>query len=380
MDTDGKMPKALVNIIGGGIGGLTLARCLKHKGIPVTIYERSAQPKSNNYGINLYPSSYKPLLAALNVSEASFKDSVSVDAAVPNLVSSTTTSIFANRGKLEAWLREGVDIKWDHKIQKVETHTPNAYPPRTALIFENQSQVLQSSLTVAADGPHSAVRDSLIPNHDLNVFPYVAFNGKRKYDMATFKSLYPVDQGPTINFHQNDVRLNISINSISPDEAYLSWIYSRPARSAVDVLHKPNRPKESATHIPEELFKEVAALGKTDLPPLFADIFNAERLKGERILHWLMRSSLVPLDDLQTAAKTGVVFIGDAVHAEPILGGEGANRAIEDAVSLSEWIEGKKDVKYWYQDARYETWEGSVKEAERRIGEAHAGEKAQASL
>lgn len=382
MDPSNQMSRSLINIVGGGISGLTLARCLKHQGIPATIYDRSTKPASNNYGITLHASTYKPLIAALNVSEASFKNSVAVDAAAPDLLNSNSTSIFANRGKLEAWLREGIDVKGGYKVQSVESgaQSDNSGSSSTVVNFEDQAPI-PSTNTIAADGPHSAIRTSLYPNHELTILPYVAFNGKRKYNIETFKFLYPLDQGLNINYHEKDVRLNISINSVSPDEVYLSWIYSRPARDTNDALYKPSRTKESATSIPEEFYAEVAALAKAGLPPLFADIFEPERLKGERILHWLMRSTLMSLEDLHTAAEKGVVFIGDAVHAEPILGGEGANKGIEDAVGLAEWIGEGKEIKDWYRlGGRYEAWQGSVKEAERRIGEIHRGEKTQASL
>lgn len=40
--------------------------------------------------------------------------------------------------------------------------------------------------------------------------------------------------------------------------------------------------------------------------------------------------------EVQRLAKHGAVLIGDAVHATPIPGGEGANMAIRDGIDLAQ--------------------------------------------
>lgn len=51
-----------------------------------------------------------------------------------------------------------------------------------------------------------------------------------------------------------------------------------------------------------------------------------------------MRSLLVSPTDIVSLASRGVLLIGDAVHAMPTLGGEGANLAIKDGFDLPEHI------------------------------------------
>ena len=59
------------------------------------------------------------------------------------------------------------------------------------------------------------------------------------------------------------------------------------------------------------------------------------------------------MEQLRQAYARGVLLIGDAAHAQPILGGEGANQAIVDAMSLAEYIaaHGVGGLEKWYETA-----------------------------
>jgi 2-polyprenyl-6-methoxyphenol hydroxylase-like FAD-dependent oxidoreductase len=74
------MAKQTISIIGAGLGGLTLGRCLQKRGIAAILYERLDSPPRYSYGITLHASAYTPLLKALDVDEMDFKSRVAVDA------------------------------------------------------------------------------------------------------------------------------------------------------------------------------------------------------------------------------------------------------------------------------------------------------------
>lgn len=86
-----------------------------------------------------------------------------------------------------------------------------------------------------------------------------------------------------------------------------------------------------------------------------------------------MRTVLVSHEELRAFAEKGVFFIGDSVHAEPILGGEGAGNAITDGIELAKCIStsGSSGILAWY-DSRYSEWESGVRRSEKVIGEMHS--------
>jgi 2-polyprenyl-6-methoxyphenol hydroxylase-like FAD-dependent oxidoreductase len=72
------LPK--VHIVSAGIGGLTLARCLRKKRIKAIIFEKNASPARHNYGISLQPQAYRAYLNLVQLDESTFCQKVVVDA------------------------------------------------------------------------------------------------------------------------------------------------------------------------------------------------------------------------------------------------------------------------------------------------------------
>ncbi|KAH8726538.1 hypothetical protein GQ44DRAFT_771300 [Phaeosphaeriaceae sp. PMI808] len=222
------MVKQTVSIVGAGLGGLTLSRCLQQRGIPTILYERTPSPAQHNYGITVQPSAYAPLLKIFNVNEKAFRSGVAVDAAIGG-------------------------------------------------------------------------------------------SGK-------------VGVGPS------------------------------------DALYAPNRALSAATDIPEQFFREMAMLCQTDMPQLLIKIFEEAELRQDGILHRLMRTVLVKKEEFSTLAQGGIVLMGDAARATPIIGGSGANAAISDAPSPSSQIEqgGTGGIQDWVND-QHSTIEASVLIAEKKL-------------
>lgn len=165
--------------------------------------------------------------------------------------------------------------------------------------------------------------------------------------------------------------LQIQVNDfhLEPEAVDISYIYSRPAKDQ-DQLHRPDRHTNEAENITEALFTEIEALGNVESP--FKEMFVVDKMRDDRILHWLMRDIVVPLGDLSMLASEGVLLVGDSAHAMPILGGEGANFAITDAVGLAEVIQnqGQRGLLSYYQK-KHPEWELAVEQIEKRLADMH---------
>jgi 2-polyprenyl-6-methoxyphenol hydroxylase-like FAD-dependent oxidoreductase len=369
-----------IYIIGVGTAGLTLARCLKNKGIQAIIFEKNPSPARHNYGISLKPRACEALLRVLEMDESTFYQRVAIDgenggrgSVYPKHVTKSDAlkerePFRAHRGRLEGVLRESLDVRWGQALRDIESSGAEH------VLTLRGGEKIRSPLLVDASGVHSPIRKSLLPGSQLNVLPYIAFRGTRHIDESIFKKLYEIklQVGNVLEMRHRNILVQISINDRRKvrDGVDISYIYSRPAHQ-YDQLHQPDRDLHQATNISELFFAEASKL--QDLEEPFQDALDGEKMRGDRILHWLMRDILVPLDDLKSLAKSGVLLVGDAAHATPILGGQGANSAIADAVELAEWISsrGLEETGAFYEK-RYAEWELEMEESAKRLAEMHS--------
>jgi 2-polyprenyl-6-methoxyphenol hydroxylase-like FAD-dependent oxidoreductase len=366
------MSQQPISIIGAGIGARVLGQALRKKGVPAMLFEKGAAAPRFPYGITLHPWAYKPLLKILGIDELTFRKRTAVDAPRYGQVYASNPRDFSfrvHRGKLEQLLEEGLDIRYEHALVSID-HSRDLL----SLSFANGEQVSESHV-IGFDGVHSTVRKWLLPQIDPKVLPYVAYNGKRRVKRAKFDELYAPKfrNGNVIDVRKGDTLLQISINEVKENLVSISFTYSRPARFD-DPLHNPERPTAGATEISGALWDEVAALKGLEQP--FADVFDVESLKGERLLHWLMRTVTVLPDELKELGKKNVLLAGDAVHAQPILGGDGANAAILDGIELAEILSETgftTDACNAFYDKAYLRWIDGIEKSENEIGSLHWG-------
>ena len=357
-----------ITIIGAGLAGLTLGRCLKAKGIPALLLERVSSPPRYNYGITLHPWASQPLLEVLKMDESKFRSKLAVDASRGGLSDgNVSASTFrCHRGRLEALLREGLDIRWEHPIKGVEVL------PQNITIGTQNGDSIESKIIVGTDGIHSQVRKSSAPGIQPKVLPYVVFHGTRRMALDDYqKLLAPQMKGCTIvQSHHEDAVLEIAVNDYYETELHVGYTYSRLARQN-DPLHKPERPISGATDVPEDFYVELEGLRALKEP--FAQVFEASQVRQDRILHWLMRSTSATEEDIRDLTDQGILLLGDAVHAMPILGGEGANMAIKDGVDLAEHLaeHGLSRINDFY-DGRNQMWRQAVEDSEKRLSDMHS--------
>ncbi|ETS77796.1 hypothetical protein PFICI_09858 [Pestalotiopsis fici W106-1] len=364
-----KLPQ--VTIIGAGLSGLALGLSLQSKGIASILYDRATSASRYNYGITLYPSTYRPLLSLLDMDESSFRRTLAVNAHEGGLGSLSTSDGFrCHRGRLEALLGRSLSIQWDKKLKEI-----NMVPASRDLnvVFEDGHQHKTTCL-VGCDGPHSITRQSLAAGIEPEVLPYVVFNGRRRMSPEEYAARIReyMKHGVQLQTRVGNVFLEISVNDMSESRVELSYVYSRPARdNGRDALHHPGRATSGATDTPEAFYDELKSLHQSLALP-FRDVFDADRVKKDRTLHWLMRCLTPEPKVAQQLSERGVLLIGDAVHATPILGGEGAQLAIQDGLDLAEYISNHGvDNLGQFASSKYDVWRRSVEDSKKRIAELH---------
>lgn len=367
-----------ITIIGAGLSGLTLGLCLKHRGIGAVVYDRATSPPRYNYGIVLHSSTYRPLLSILHMNETTFREKLAVNAqqgsgSLSGTNSSAPTDAFrCHRGRLQDLLGKDLSISWDKRLKDLQLAPQSK---EISASFDG-GYSLKARCLIGCDGPHSITRQSLSSAMKLQVLPYVVFNGKRLISITEYMTtIHDYMQNHVLaQAHKGEILLEISVNDISGSHVDLSYTYSRPAKENIDPLHKPDRTIPGATDIPEEFYEELAALQDLKLP--FKVIFDAEAVRGDRVLHWLMRTLMPDPSEAQRLAKHDVVLIGDAAHATPILGGEGANMAIRDGIDLAQHIatHGIDDFEAFVK-SKSPLWEKSVDDSKIMINNMHMSER-----
>lgn len=185
-----------ITIVGAGLVGLTLGRCLRQYGIAAVVLERVSSSPRYNYGITLHPWAFQPLLSILKMDEGLFRERLAVDSvrqakgevsdgAVAPGINADAGTFRCHRGRLEKLLQEGQDIRWKHTVQDVTTSSQGI------VVQLKDAEPLDAGVLIGADGVHSQVRKSLAPEIELKVLPFVVFNGKRQFTKADYRAFPP---------------------------------------------------------------------------------------------------------------------------------------------------------------------------------------------
>jgi 2-polyprenyl-6-methoxyphenol hydroxylase-like FAD-dependent oxidoreductase len=315
--TKARMTRNDFAIIGGGIGGLTLAIAMRKKGFDVTVYEAAPRLKPVGAGLGLAGNAMKAFeeigmdKEILRVSQVLQKVSI-MDHRGRQLMVTDSEKISRTYGVVNNFAIHRADLhnillrqlppeivqlgKSLERLQQGADHV--------ILHFRDGSQV-EAGYAIAADGIHSPVRAQFLPKAIPRYAGYTCWR-------AIVDDVPPdFDSSQTSESWGRGERFGIV--PLSGNRVY--WFACINARPNDEIMR---------------------SLSPADLLTYFGD-FHApvpeliRRTKKEALV-W---NDIIDLPPLDRFAFGNVVLMGDAAHATTPNMGQGACMAIEDAVVLS---------------------------------------------
>ena len=217
------------------------------------------------------------------------------------------------------------------------------------------------------------MRRSILPHVTPVVIPALAVNGGLSLSQTEFNATLGNFMGESqvmIGFgHQTAV--TISINNHSQDGVHISWTFTWQPKEG-ESYETDRQCVDDARKVPQQFFDRLQLLGP--LAESFKTILSPDTAHRTAKYNWLMRHVHVPLSELLQSASNRTALIGDAAHAMPIVGGEGANHALLDGIELGEAIAAHRNpceaVEHFYQQ-QHDRWAHGVEHSIKQFSSLH---------
>ncbi|NID12882.1 FAD-dependent oxidoreductase [Fibrivirga algicola] len=325
-----------IAIVGGGPGGLTLARLLQRKGAHVTVYERDYSPFTRVQGATLdlhYESGLKALDKA-GLLDA-FKQTYRPGADKGRVVDKQANILYDDHSKDEdndfgsESFRPEIDrsdlrnllldslqadtVVWNSQLVQISPGQDG-----WQLAFKNGTTVT-ADLVVGADGAHSRVRPLLTP-----IQPFYAgttiVQGNVADAATTAPTIYQLLQGGKLYTHTHGKFLHVSAKGDGSIDFYVS------CRVNEDWLQTNGIDFKDRQQLQAWFMQEFSGWA-----PVWFELFESVSLP------LLIRPQYCVPFDQSWSSQPDVTLLGDAAHLMPP-SGEGVNLAMLDALELSECL------------------------------------------
>jgi len=347
-----------IAIIGGGPGGLTLARLLQLKGADVKVYERDTNRNVRVQGATLdlhFESGLKALQKA-GLMDA-FKANYRPNADRLRIVDENAKIFFdehtekSNSDFGDEWFRPEIDrgplrdilldslqpdtVVWNSHIISLERQTMESNDNTWKIIFENGNTVV-ADLVIGADGAKSKIRPFVTP-----IKPF--YSGVTVLEGHIFDPeknaprIHELLQGGKIMGLGDSKTISVSAKGDGSLDFYTGW------RADSNWITDSGIDFKTGAQVLEWFKAEYA-----NWAPIWLELFEAENTVFTPRPQYCM-----PLDQ-KWEAQTNVTLIGDAAHWMPPYAGEGVNMAMLDALELSESLTSEKFMDLKSAIAHYE--------------------------
>ncbi|KAI0132804.1 hypothetical protein BJ170DRAFT_680681 [Xylariales sp. AK1849] len=330
-----------VLIVGAGLGGLTLAQCLRKQGISFEIFERDAEQYSRPQGwaIGLHTMleefessipSDMPDLRAATAHLLPLKLNSQVCWYFPRSESRIGVQdtpehpcLRANRTKLRNWLSTNLGIQWDKRVKSVENTND-----KVSVYFEDGTAAV-GDILVGADGINSVVREHLLqrPNSEvLNIIPTATIIGETCLSRTAMER-----------------QLNLGHSAyaaLPPDFSY--WLFTgldqaRPDGKSGDYYWffmmadpKVGEPDHWLRTASQDEKLAYVKMKTASLEPKFREVIEQTPVSGIQDTPFIYRDG-----EISRLPAGRIALLGDAAHPMTPFRGEGGVHAIIDALKLS---------------------------------------------
>ena len=303
-----------IAIIGGGIGGLTLANCLQNSKIQFTLYEKAKQLTDVGAGIGISESAYE-LLKELGLGNDIIEKSNFVqDAIIVNKAGKTIRKLPIKNGGFCIHRAELINIlskklnsekiKLNYEIENFVTAENNV-----KLKFKN-GQTATYDYVFVSDGINSKFRNQLFPNIKKRYSGQTVWRGISNCELShNFQNAYLEFWGENLRFA-----------TIPLNKKQYYWYACEYA-------------------IEGEVDNELTV--KTELQKKFKN-YNSELKQVIEKTDIIIRNDMCDLKPHnENWHENNVVFIGDSIHATTANLAQGGCQAIEDAFTITKLITAK---------------------------------------
>jgi len=314
-----------IAVIGGGPGGLALAKLLSKRNYNVKVYERDVTRRDRIMGSSLDLHHDKGLKVVMECDlmdrfiQLSRPEGESISFTDTNgnkgyckptfkMMSSSKPEI--DRTELRDLFLDSLDpsiIEWDHHFLSLENTLDN----KVEITFKNGKKVI-ADLVVGADGAHSKVRPFVTDCKPLYAGITLLQSEVDEPEKACPLVNQWVDQGllyalgdekMIVAQAKGDGRMTTYATFKKPESWYQSIDWSN-RKSVIDIIHSEY----------------------TGWNPVLVDIFD----KSNDIIP----RPLYVLNEPWTSKENNVTIIGDAAHVMPPFAGLGVNNAMLDSLEL----------------------------------------------
>jgi salicylate hydroxylase len=362
-----------VVIVGGGIGGLTLAQGLKKAGISVAVYERDRTPtdRVQGYRVHINPVGSRALQTCLppHLFEAFARTCGKPSRAVHfltenmNVLLNLSTNvanadaIATHRSVSRITLRQVLLSGLDSVVQfgKTFTHYDDDPGGRIVAHFEDGTTA-EGDILVAADGGGSRVRRQLLPHAKRIETGVVGIAGKIFLDRGARENIAPILlDGLTLVSAKGGVGLFAALQELEPvatkgiggnDESASSGSHFDNTRSylmwALSARREQFGIDGNVEDLDREILKAIALRTMTGWNERFRDLVH---LADPDTINMISIRTSVPVSPWRSGRIT---LLGDAIHSMTPYRGIGANVALKDAMRLRDAMvgasNGERDV------------------------------------